>query len=82
MTPEYAAANPIECAVDIVEEKDCTDPEYAAANPIECAVDIVEEKDCTDPVYAAQNPAKCGTIVVTPVTIQLMQHQDRVNVGL
>jgi hypothetical protein len=62
--PKYAALNPIECAVDIVEEKDCTDPEYAAANPIECAVDIVEEKDCTDPEYAAANPIECAVDIV------------------
>ena len=48
--PEYAAANPCECAADT-----CQCPTYAAAYPCECAANT-----CQCPTYAAAYPCECA----------------------
>jgi hypothetical protein len=57
--PEYAAANPVKCTVNL-----CDDPVYAAQNPAKCGT--IGGDPCDDPAYAASRPGECGTISGDP----------------
>ena len=66
--PEYAAANPVECAGTTPITKECWDGSVVDIND-KCpdkgprpGPGPDPEPDCTDPVYALENPVECGNV--------------------